>query len=150
MLLFFLGMFFPMDIGKDEGSVEISFNELFFHNLRAQFTSILLGIMTLGIYSLFYMFLNFLLLGMVVTTLNQTESLIDVVQTIIFHGFFEIPAMLLSITLGIFTPWKIILMIKNKNFNFDSLRVIFSISILIVILTIIAAFIESLISQNML
>ncbi|MDM5214854.1 stage II sporulation protein M [Peribacillus sp. NJ4] len=149
LLLYILGLFFPMDLEKEPIDESFGFTALFFHNLQAQFTAILLGCITLGVYSIIYLFINFFSMGFITATLLTEDSVGDVVSMFMVHGIFEIPAMILSISLGIYIPWKLIGMIRNKAFNQFAIRNTARIFIIILLLTVFAAAVEAFITPKL-
>ncbi|WP_180955064.1 stage II sporulation protein M [Bacillus sp. V3-13] len=147
-LLYVLGLFFPTNLEREPIDENFGFTALLLHNSRAQFISILLGSITLGIYSLTYMFINFFSMGFITATLLTEESVSNVISMFLLHGIFEIPAMILSISLGIYIPWKLIGMVKNKTINTVAIRKTAGIFIVILILTVVAAAIEAFVTPK--
>ncbi|KRD87913.1 hypothetical protein ASE51_26380 [Bacillus sp. Root147] len=149
VFLYFLGFLFPIHLEKEPLSDNFGFTELFFYNLKTEVFSILLGCITLGVYSITYLFLNFFSMGSISSSLMKESSIIDVLSMFVVHGVFEIPAMILTVAFGIYIPWRIIIMLKNKEKYILPLKYMIKIFNLILILTILAATIEVFITPKL-
>lgn len=151
IIFYTLGLIFPVtSLEKEVGSEAIGFIELLWHNLQVEVISILLGIVSLGAYSLTYLFINFFSMGLITSTLMTESSFTEVLRMFIVHGIFEIPAMILTVALGIYIPWKVIEMVKKRQLNGLLLRNMLAIFIVILLLTVLAAYIESIITPKLL
>jgi len=146
VLLFFLGFVFPGDLEKEITYEHPGFIQLALHNLKAEITSIFFGIVTLGVYSITYLFINFISMGLITSTSLMEASLPKVLNMFIAHGIFEIPAMILTTSLGIYAPWKMVGMLKRRKADYLIFRKMANIFAIIFLLTITAAFIESFIT----
>lgn len=113
---------------------------IFLNNLQSSFFGMVFG-MVFGIYSLFGAIANGYLLGFV-GSISVAENGFSVLWKILPHGIFELPAIFLSLGLGLKLGSFIYQRKKKesfKNFFFNSLRVFFYI---IIPLLIVAAIIE--------
>ncbi|WP_181917303.1 stage II sporulation protein M [Virgibacillus dokdonensis] len=152
ILSFIFGTTFLPDIPEDNTSInesaDNSFSYLFLHNLRAGLYSVFIGSITVGLYSLFYLFINFFTMGVIVNTLTESNSIMETLSTFLLHGIFEVPAMLLAASLGIYIPLRLIQFFRNKRWvKADTYR-IGIIFLSLVAFTLIAAFIEGVITPQ--
>lgn len=149
LLLYVMGLFFPMNIKREAIDGSFGFIELLLHNSKAEFFSIVMGAVTLGLYSVFYLFINFFTMGIITATLLADSTVSHVFSMFVVHGIFEIPAMILTIAFGIYIPWKVIGMIKSKAWNVVTIRYMAGIFSVIVLLTILAAAVESFVTPKL-
>ncbi len=143
LIIFFLfiliGAFFPTPGILEQRILEIieeilkktesmSYGELikfiFFNNLQSSFLGLFLGI-AFGIFSLGTGIVNGYILGFVMLKSVQTDGVL-VLWRLLPHGIFELPALFISLGLGL-KLWTFIFK-KNKikvlkNYFFESLRV---------------------------
>jgi len=114
---------------------------IFFNNLQSSFFGMIFGL-AFGIFSVITVVVNGYLLGFVSAKMVDTQG-ITILWRLLPHGIFELPAVLISMGLGlklgtfIFKKNKIM---SLKEFSFKSLKAFFFI---IIPLLIIAALIES-------
>ncbi|MGG3572600.1 stage II sporulation protein M [Bacillus gobiensis] len=149
IILTILGYFTPLELSNDEdidAQIDSTFLYLFTNNLSACVYAVIIGSVSLGLYSLFYLFVNFFSIGMILSTLNVKHSIMESLSTFVIHGVFEIPAMLLSASLGIYIPLKFIQFIRKKRWDKKEMLKILWVFSSILLLTLIAAFIEAYIS----
>ncbi|MBJ8111714.1 stage II sporulation protein M [Bacillus cereus group sp. N6] len=149
VMFYCLGLFFSLNVEKEVTDGNFGFTELLIHNLTSEMFSILLGIITLGVYSMMYLFLNFFSMGSITSSLMTEKSIVDVLSLFIVHGIFEIPAMILTVALGSYLPWRIISMFKKKEGFILILKQMFKILILILVLTIAAAITEAFVTPKL-
>lgn len=115
---------------------------IFLNNLQTSFFGLILGVL-LGIFPLFFIVLNGYVLGFV-SALSVNTSGFLILLKLIPHGIFELPAVFISLGLGIKLGTFIFHKHKIKDFNkyfINSLRVFLFI---VVPLLIIAAIIEGI------
>lgn len=150
ILLFVIGFISSLDIVEEANvnNQELTFLQLFYHNLFAGLGAILFGVVTIGIYAVLYLFLNFFSMGLIIDNLSSDHTIVEILNTFIIHGLFEIPAMIISASLGIFIPLRMIEIIRKKNGSKKDFKKILIIITIIILLTLIAAFIESTITPN--
>ncbi len=149
IILYVMGLLFPMNLEKESMEGKNGFMDLLLHNSKAELLSLIMGTITLGIYSLIYLFINFFTMGIITATLmSDNNSVAEVLRMFIVHGIFEIPAMILTIALGIYIPWKLIGMLRKKSWNRTAMKNMARIFVVIVVLTILAAAVESFITPN--
>lgn len=151
-LSFVNGFFLPdalinqvMDLMKDYlGKIQFSFWGIFFNNLTAALI-LFLGGFLLALPSLFTYYINFLALG---TAFHVTVESLDMktfLVSIVPHGIFEIPAIMIAFILGTALALAIIrkLLLKRELKFLEVLKKLGMIFIFVVIpLLIIAAFVE--------
>ncbi|MGX9290934.1 stage II sporulation protein M [Bacillus sp. A015] len=145
-----LGLFTTPTTYKSVTPIETSSNmlELIKNNL---FVCLLLisGFFSCGLITLFYLFSNGYIISVsILESVNNGLSPIQISLYILPHGIFEIPALLISGSIG-FMGLKIIFELcfsDKKNIFTNNLRKIIINFILIIVLIVIAAFIESYIS----
>ena len=97
-------------LGRDifAGSLGQGIWILFLHNLRALLLIAGMGLL-LGIYPVFAMLVNGLLIGVVAVMTTQSSSLMAFLAGIVPHGIFEIPALLIGAGVGLrlgIGPWR--------------------------------------------
>jgi len=141
ILFFIIGLSFSINISPMiDSNKQTSFWYIFNNNSLAEMNAIFLGTITVGIYSTIYLFMNFVSMGIIVSQILKDYSLIQCLNMFIYHGFFEIPAMIFTTSLGIYIPYSLIKMFKTKNLDYKTMIKNF---LLIILLTFIAAFIET-------
>lgn len=143
ILIFIAGVMSGINVEKDLVKNDVSFISLFLYNFSTQLKAIFWGAVTFGIYSIIYLMINFGAMGIIVAQLKREHSLIETLNMFMYHGIFEIPTMILSASLGIYIPLMAIKMYKKKKFEYKN---ILRILIVITILTVIAAFVEAIIT----
>lgn len=117
----------------------------FSHNINQSMISIGLGIITYGIGSLILLVLNGSLIGIVLAVMVQNDMTLEIFTAFLPHGFFEIPAILLS-CLYPYMIWGFIFQsIKKRGIDFNLLkREIIPVPIIITLLLIIAGCMETM------
>jgi len=141
ILFFIIGMMFSVTISPIMNyNEQTNFWNIFSNNISSEMSAIFLGSVTIGIYSTVYLFMNFMSMGVIVSQLLKSHSLIQCLNMFIYHGFFEIPAIVFTTSLGIYIPYSLIKMLKTKTIDYKS---IIKKLIIIIVLTFIAAFIET-------
>lgn len=130
-------------------SVSLTFGDLFYNNIRVDFIIMITGL-AFSVFSVMATFLNGMLLGY-----SFTHFKIPVLLALtIPHGIFEIPALVLSLTVAFMITQVEINVLRavfsdGKNINTvyikssKIIKVIFVTMVLICVLTAIAAFIEA-------
>ena len=129
-LMFLVGFIYPMFFREQifnfieeiiktlEGKSTIELiGFIFFNNLRASFMAIVLGV-TLGIFPLIVGMTNGYLLGFVSREVATKEGLL-VMWQLLPHGVFELPAIILSIGIGLKIGMS---MFKNQKGKWEKLR----------------------------
>lgn len=115
---------------------------IFFNNLKSSFTGMIFGIL-LGIFPIFVALFNGYILGFVLNESVKTNG-IFILWKLLPHGIFELPAVFISLGLGLRIGTKILFNRKKgglkKNF-YDALRVFLFV---VIPLLIIAAIIEGI------
>lgn len=152
--LFFVGGYYsPLYLKEASSSgLEIDsspvFIELFFHNLKVNLYCVVFGPITLGIYALIYLVLNFFSMGLIVSHLRTEHTWLDALSAFVIHGVFEVPAMLLSAAVGFYIPSKVVLMILKKKVVVEEIKKIVYFVAIIIVLTFIAAIVETFVSPH--
>jgi len=90
--------------GKDTPEI---FIRLFINNLEAC-VLLFLGGASFGILTIFVLTLNGILIGSILEIVHQDHSIVFVAAAILPHGIFEIPAFILSASLGILLAQSLI------------------------------------------
>ena len=120
----------------------------FAHNINVLKNS-LVGIFSFGIFSILQLTINGIFLGVGMAEMTANVGWLKSLLFIFPHGFFEIPALILSTMLGIYPVYLFCLLIfKNKNYKwkvvmFKQAKNIFWIFMTILIFIIIAALLEA-------
>ena len=116
----------------------------FDHNLKQSLITIGIGVLTYGIGSFILLVINGCLIGMVLTVMVQNQMITEVFTCFLPHSLFEIPAILLS-SLYPYVIWNFIVKsVKKRTLHTRLLKEeIVPIPILVTILLLIAAFLES-------
>jgi len=91
-------------MGKDTPEI---FARLFFNNLEACIL-LFLGGASFGILTIFILSLNGILIGSIMEIVHEDHSIVFVAAAILPHGVFEIPAFILSGSLGILLAQSLI------------------------------------------
>ncbi|MCI0768191.1 stage II sporulation protein M [Bacillus sp. TL12] len=110
--------------------------------------ALILGVITFGLSTIYMVIMNGVFLGLSIYHTYHSQSILFTILSILPHGIFEIPAIILASSLGLSPLYMIFKTLKG-----DKLKISFktiSINILIIIsLLIIAAIVESYITQNL-
>ncbi len=115
---------------------------IFFNNLKSSFAGIILGIL-LGIFPIFIALFNGYILGFVLNKSVDASGVL-ILWKLLPHGIFELPAVFISLGLGLRIGTKILFNRKKgelRNILYDSLKVFLFV---VVPLLIIAAIIEGI------
>lgn len=151
-LFFTVGYYSPLYLKEASSGLEIDsspvFIELFFHNLKVNLYCVVFSPITLGIYALIYLVLNFFSMGLIVSHLRTEHTWLDALSTFVIHGIFEVPAMLLSAAVGFYIPSKVVLMILKKKVVVEEIKKIVYFVAIIIVLTFIAAIVETFVSPH--
>lgn len=126
-----------------EPNLELSFKDIFVNNLSVNFYTILSSVISLGLYSIFFVGKEFLMLGIIIRGLAKKETLMYALSFIGFHGILEIPAMVLAAAIGQYIVWALFGVIKRKYLIKNIIKEIFFMCITLFVLTAIGAFIEA-------
>jgi stage II sporulation protein M len=145
---YFFPIFFTEEIKELLKNLVLSFENLntlqiilkiFLNNSLVSFSIILLGLL-LGLFPLFAIIQNGYILGFVIKNVILKEGFI-VLWRLLPHGIFELPAIFISMGLGIRLGWKVIQRDNPWKFLKDSLETFF---LVIIPLLVLAAIIEGL------
>lgn len=134
------------DILNEAGTLDVS--SLIANNLFASFTSILTGVIPFFFFPVFSLILNAGMIGVVFGAMPITHSsVLFIVMGLVPHGIFEITALLLSLTLGVYLCKEMCLRIIGKKREISNSQMILHIVriylLVIVPLMIVAGFIET-------
>lgn len=132
-------------------STDEKFLNIFLYNIKVEFLTIIISSITFGIYSIIYLFQNFLTLGHILKVLIIKYGFIKGILFIFPHGIFEIPCILLTATLSLYIPIYTLKNIKlyKKNYVYYIKKFLIYIYF-IIILTLISAFIETVFTTKLL
>ncbi|SFE03038.1 stage II sporulation protein M [Lentibacillus persicus] len=150
-IIFITGYFIPLEPSGAENSSDMyadrmSFGELLSNNLKVSLSVIIFGGLTLGFYYLMYLLQNFLSMAMIISHLNSEHSVWNTLSTFVIHGIFEIPAMLMSASLGLYIPVKIVYLLIKKKPIIAELKKIPALIGIIILLIVAAAVLEAFVS----
>lgn len=130
-------------VGKDTAEI---FARLFFNNLEACIL-LFLGGASFGILTIFILSLNGILIGSIMEIVHKDHSVIFVAAAILPHGIFEIPAFIISSSLGILLAQSLINEWYQGGDAAEESRGFARLFILYVVpLVVIAAFVEAFIT----
>lgn len=137
------------DVLNDAGTISVS--SLIANNLLASFISILTGVIPFFFLPVFSLLLNAGMIGVVFGAMPITNSsVLFLMMGLVPHGIFEITALLLSLTLGVYLCKEMCLRVISKKREISNTQMIFHIVriylLVIVPLMIIAGFIETYIT----
>lgn len=137
------------DVLNDAGTISVS--SLIANNLLASFISILTGVIPFFFLPVFSLLLNAGMIGVVFGAMPITNSsVLFLMMGLVPHGIFEITALLLSLTLGVYLCKEMCLRVIGKKREISNTQMIFHIVriylLVIVPLMIIAGFIETYIT----
>lgn len=137
------------DVLNDAGTISVS--SLIANNLLASFISILTGVIPFFFLPVFSLLLNAGMIGVVFGAMPITSSsVLFLMMGLVPHGIFEITALLLSLTLGVYLCKEMCLRVIGKKREISNTQMIFHIVriylLVIVPLMIIAGFIETYIT----
>lgn len=155
--LLFIGIFlvgYNSGLTKDLKDVpyDLSFKSIFLHNSILSLINIFLGMISFGIINIYTLFVNAFDLGNILNYSINSNGFWPSMRLFIPHAFLELPSIIMSLSLG-FVP-IFILILKSTNLiieNFSKkyfFKKIFFLSMLIIILNVLAAFMETFISVN--
>ncbi|MGN9867042.1 stage II sporulation protein M [Bacillus swezeyi] len=106
------------------------------------------GLFTFGLFSILSLGFNGIVIGNAVMSSTHFLTWHEILFRIIPHGLFEIPGIIIAATIGFFPMKLIIDLLKGKRIKFKYYFIqLFILSCLSVILILIAAFIESYITD---
>jgi stage II sporulation protein M len=126
---------------KDMSQTElISF--IFTNNIQSSFFGMIFGIV-LGIFPIITTIINGYLLGYIAAITTNTESILSLWR-ILPHGIFELPAVFISLGLGLKLSTFILQKEKIKSLKIFFIKSIKTFILIIIPLLIIAAFIEGI------
>lgn len=137
------------DVLTDTGTIQVS--SLIANNLFASFYSIVIGIIPFLFLPLFSLLLNAGIIGVVFGSMSITHSsMLLIFVGLLPHGIFELTALLLSLSLGVYLCKEICLRIIGKKRKLSMVNMILHILrvyiLIIVPLMIVAGFIETFIT----
>lgn len=131
-LIFTLTIVWGYLIGRNEGEIETirnsfsAFNLLeglppfalfiliLLNNAVKTFFVVVLGFL-FGIAPIYFLYINGIVIGIVISYLQQKVGLAPVVVGLLPHGIFEVPALLLASAIGLWLGWNFILRIIHKE-----------------------------------
>lgn len=149
-IIFFTSSLFGyfINLSFDKAKIYPNFIDIVINNSVLCFI-LILGVITLGLSSFILLILNGIYLGSALQYSINSVGLVSTLKLFIPHAIFEIPAIILSASIGFLLITCIVLKGHFKiKINFKYFLKYFSICILIIaILIILAAFIESTISM---
>lgn len=140
--------------GGDRNRIEINciedkpimWNDIFAHNTKTAFIVVLLGLLTLGISTIFYFFLNIHIIIMaIIYTYSFTQNVIKTLG-IFVHGFTEIISMLISYRLSLITLKYITNKYVKKKFEIDTSVSIIKQLVVMIVLLFLSSILEATIS----
>lgn len=114
---------------------------IFFNNLQSSFYSIILGVL-FGIFPLFSAIFNGYILGFVAIFSAKVEG-ISVLWRIFPHGIFELPAIFISIGLGLKLGVHLFIRKNKKSFKYNLINSLKIFLLVIFPLLVLAAIIEA-------
>ena len=124
-------------------NLDISFREIFVNNVTVFFRTVLFSILSFGFYGLFFIGKEMFFLGVFLRSVAEAESFSYAVSFISFHAIFEIPAIVLSGTIGILF-WCIVWNdIKKKRATWGSWGFFAILLMILFLLTVTAAVVET-------
>ncbi|WP_027430350.1 stage II sporulation protein M [Lachnospira multipara] len=141
-----LGFTININIEADY-NLDPSLLEILINNLVVNGEAILFTIITAGIYSILYLFREFVFLGAVVNSLRRKTTFIRAISFVGIHGVIEVPAIVLSATLGVIIFLSILNYLKSRKANWKFIGKLLIIDCLMIIM---AALVESFITPFML
>lgn len=152
--LTFFAMGFNSNLNEELAKVDynLSFFNLLLHNSFLSLLNIL-GMFTFGIFNLYALFINAFDLGNIINYSIASSGFGYTMRKFLPHAIFEFPSMIISLAMGFVPIFLIILKANNyisTRYTFRYfLRKILFFSIIILILNICAAFMESFVSANL-
>lgn len=84
-----------------ETKYNITFANLFIHNSLLGFMN-MLGVLTLGLYNLYSLFINAFDLGNIISHTIEGTGFTGTMKRFVPHAIFEIPSMIISLSIGFF------------------------------------------------
>ncbi|WP_147297456.1 stage II sporulation protein M, partial [Lachnotalea glycerini] len=142
IICFFLGYLIELDIDYNP-NLNLSFWEILSNNLMVNFSAILTSIRSFGLYGILFVGSEMLSLGMIIRGIAIRKSFMYAMSFIFFHGILEVPSIVLSGAIGIHIWVGLICICKKKLSIKDFFKANFKLCILIMILTVVAAFVEA-------
>ncbi|MBZ4226406.1 stage II sporulation protein M [Bacillus wiedmannii] len=152
MAIFIVASFigYYIDLGFENEKFTAGTIDIFLNNLTVCLIFII-GILSFGMISLFLLFINGVYLGAALNYYIKHNSLEEMLRIFIPHAIFEIPAIILSASMG----FLLILFVIEKGYGRQNLSIKFYLmyilkcTIIVIILLGIAAFIEVHVSMRM-
>ncbi len=132
-----------------ETTYNISFITLFFHNTILSLVNVL-GMFTLGLSNLFFLFVNAFDLGNILNYSIGKNGFIESMRIFVPHAVFELPSMIISLSIGMFPlSFFILKAIGNKSSKLSFIYCVKRITLLfaiVLLLNFFAALMESFVS----
>ncbi|MEK4502820.1 stage II sporulation protein M [Bacillus sp. FSL R12-0069] len=149
MSAFILGLLLSRNMGIEAGKtvgVQSSAIDYITHNLKSA-VFVASGVITVSLGTIYYLFLNGFFLGAAFVAVGDFHSYGVAIASILVHGIFELPAIILVGGIGLYPVCIIYYLLKNKKVNIRILlwNCIFM-SVISISLFIIAAILEAYIS----
>ena len=122
-----------------------TFREILLNNLSA-ILRILLGSFTFGMFTVIGIILNGFNIGSLITHANYLENIWTYIITILPHGIFEIPAIIIAGAAGFKIPYEIIRYLAGKKEQIltkEDVKEYLTLALILIILIVIAAWIEA-------
>lgn len=130
-------------------NLNIGIISIFSNNFKVCLTNIILGILSLGLYNIFSLFTNGILLGLTFSVAIDKYSLYLAIIRIVPHGIFEIPSIIISNAFGFLVLILIYKKLNKQEYNIKAIiNNCIKLIIIIIFLLIISAIIEGVISIN--
>lgn len=86
---------------------------IFINNALKSFMAVILGI-ALGLFPLYFLYINGILLGATISLAYTRAGLLVVIAGLVPHGIFEIPALIIAISYGIWLGVRTVLGVSKK------------------------------------
>ncbi|MEK4678178.1 MULTISPECIES: stage II sporulation protein M [Bacillus] len=140
-----LSKYMGIEVGKTVG-VQNSVINYIDHNLKSALF-VASGLVTMSLSTIYYLFLNGFFLGVTFIAVGDFHSYGVAFTSVLVHGIFEIPAIILVGGIGLYPVCIIYYLLRNKKINIKlHLRNGIFMAVISIVLFIIAAILEAYIS----
>lgn len=152
-IIFFLCGFLLVPVEQFYPDLNPSFKTIFLTNFEIHLSTIFFSIVSFGIFSLIFLFIQFFYLGFIFHSLVSQTSLKTAFSFFAGHGIIEVINMFFTSSIGFFVAVNIFYMIKHKNFNLFSIinlvKIVFILLLIDIVFLFIAALLESFLSPSL-
>ncbi len=129
-------------------NLTLSFQEVFVNNVSVNYKAVFLGIITGGIYSVYYIASEMFFLGVVIKGVAIQKSLLYALAFIGCHGILEIPTIVLAGMIGVNFVQGMIRVVKKNEHIKNVFRSTLILIVILFVLIVLSAVVETQITTR--